>query len=175
MNPAPASVISRHAFCMISLFLSRLLVYIERLETSGERAVPADVAYMVISANAMVHAFIRGLAVTELKFCGYAQAGNALRAWHNTHIIATHHTSDEPFSPAELRQQLEASIALFERADVLAHQLACMIVSVLGLSFPATRSAHPRPTEFRRARRLSRTHAPAPAPWPPSDGSRRAA
>ena len=175
MNPAPASVISRHAFCLISLFLSRLLGYIERLETSGEQAVPADVAYLVISANAMVHAFIRSLAVTELKSCGYLQAGKALRAWHTPQAIATHYTSDEPFSPAELRQQLEASIALFERADLLAHQLACMIVSVLGLAFPVTRPVHPRPIAFRRARRLSRIHAPAPAPWPPPDCSRRAA
>lgn len=170
MTHAPASHTSCHAFCAIGLYLARLLGEVVRLQTSGMRDAPADITSMVGSANAMVFAFIRSLAATELSSSGYSDAANLLRDWHHHHVMAVPHRIDVPTSPSELRRQLEESMALFERAEVLAYQLACMIICVLGRTFPVGRvSPYLLLIELRPVSHSPRTHGPAPDPWPPPD------
>lgn len=172
MTHAHASHISCHAFCAIGLYLVRLFGEVARLQTSGVRDAPADITSMVGSANAMVFAFIRSLAATQLSTSGYSDAANLLRDWHHHHDMAVPLKTDEPASPTELRRQLEDSIALFERAEVLAYQLACMIICVLGHTFPVGRvSPYLLLIELRPVSQSPRTHGPAPDPWPPPDRS----
>ena len=172
MTHAHASHISCHAFCAIGLYLARLLGEVVRLQTSGVRDAPVDITSMVGSANVMVFALIRSLAATQLTAAGYSNAAHLLRDWHHHHALAVPPRIDEPASPTELRRQLEDSIALFERAEVLACQLACMIICVLGHTFPVGRVSpyllliEPRPVSH-----SLRTHGPAPDPWPPPDRS----
>ncbi|MFC6199848.1 hypothetical protein [Ponticaulis profundi] len=174
MTHAPASHITCHAFCAIGLYLARLLGEVARLQTSGMRDAPANITSMVGSANVMVFAFIRSLAATELSSSGYSDAANILRDWHHHHDMAVPLRIDEPHSPTELRRQLEDSMALFERAEVLAHQLACMITCALGHTIPVEPvSPYLLLIELRPVSHSPRTHGPTPDPWPPPDRSSR--
>ena len=144
MKPAPASFTpssASGAAQMIGLFLARLWAALLRLEASQAAIAPAEAASMVHAGEAMVHAFIRGLAATELQAAGFPDAAKALRRACADGAGATSPTHMDPVSPAELTRRLEASLLMFERAEALAHQLACMMVCALGLTFSQSRGA----------------------------------
>ena len=144
MKPAPASFTpssASGAAQIIGLFLARLWAALLRLEASQAAIAPAEAAAMVRAGEAMVHAFIRGLAATELQAAGFPGAAKALRVACADGAGATSPTHMDPVSPAELTRRLEASLLMFERAEALAHQLACMMVCALGLASSQSRGA----------------------------------
>lgn len=121
---------------VVGLFLARLLSYLLRLHHAGHRVVPADIASMVRSADAMVEASIRYLAAGQLNAAGCPAAAEALRSTLEDLAPAASHTFAEPASPAELIEQLQATLETFERAEALARELACLMLCVHCLITP---------------------------------------
>ncbi|WP_293613315.1 hypothetical protein [Ponticaulis sp.] len=97
---------------------------------------PADIVSMVRSADDMVEACIRYLAAGQLNAAGCPTAAEALRSTTEDLAPVASHTIMEPASPAELIEQLQASIDMFERAEALASELACMMLCVHCLITP---------------------------------------
>ena len=64
---------------LIGLNLVRLYAWCMRLQASGETRAPRDLARMVISTDAMVHAYVRMLASNQLERAGLTFAANAMR------------------------------------------------------------------------------------------------
>ena len=121
---------------LVGLFLVRLLSYLLRLHHAGHAMVPAEIVSMVRSADAMVEASIRYLAAGQLNAAGCPAAAEALRS-HLDHLApAASHTSAGPASPAELIEQLQTTLDIFERAEALARELACLMLCVHCLITP---------------------------------------
>ncbi len=115
---------------VVGLFLVRLLGYLLRLHHAGQTVVPADIAAMVRSADAMVEASIRYLAAGQLNVSGCPAAAETLRSTLDDHSPAAAHTFAEPASPAELIEQLQTTLETFESAEALARELACLMLCV---------------------------------------------
>ena len=146
---------------LVGLFLARLLSYLLRLHYAGHTMAPAEIVSMVRSADAMVEAAIRYLAAGQLNAAGCPAAAQALHSTLEDLAPAAAHTIAEPASPAELIEQLKASLETFERAEALARELACLMLCVQCLTTPWQRSPRLH-TSIKRAeplqpRRLSFT------------------
>lgn len=128
MKPAPANVISYPklgAADVIGLLLARLLAYLVRLQVSGGTTVPPDIAYMVASADLMVHDLICYLAERRLCDAGYLDEAEVLRAADIQRPVCAPSATT---SPAELIARLEATRTLFEQAEVMSEHLARLVV-----------------------------------------------
>ncbi|HBH90151.1 hypothetical protein [Ponticaulis sp.] len=82
MTPAPSSASDYTSLTigqLIGLNLARLYAWCMRLHASGETRAPRDFAQMVISTDAMVHAYVRMLASTQLERAGFTSAASAMR------------------------------------------------------------------------------------------------
>ena len=124
---------------LVGLFLARLLSYLLRLHHAGHTIVPADIVSMVRSADAMVDASIRYLAAGQLNAAGCPAAAEALRSTLDDLAPATAHAFAEPASSAELIEQLQTTLETFQRAEVLARELACLMLCVHCLITPRQR------------------------------------
>ena len=160
MSPEPASAISHASLDParpVGLFLAKLFAYLVRLQTSGQTVAPHDIAYMVRSAEDMVHGCIRMRASAQLKDAGYIFASEAMRApggsaqsmsgagslVHSCSRAPSLRTEGvqgcEPVSPEDLLDRLTTTIETFERVDELAGHLARMVLCALAFVFPQTR------------------------------------
>ena len=82
MIPAPSSATDYTSLTigqLIGLNLARLYAWCMRLQASGETRAPRDLAQMVISTDAMVHAYVRMLASNQLERAGFTYAASAMR------------------------------------------------------------------------------------------------
>ncbi|WP_022694372.1 hypothetical protein [Ponticaulis koreensis] len=183
MNPASSSAPDYTSLTigqLIGLNLARLYAWCLRLQASGETCVSRDLARMVISTDAMVHAYVRMLASNQLKQAGFTFAANAMRTpvWQRTDSFVCSHEEEVHIEPAqgcdfismaELSDRLQTAIENFERAEILASHLARVIVCALVYLEPAERTS----LEFDRivepAFRGSRHIASTQEPWPPPD------
>jgi hypothetical protein len=178
MNCTPASVIPLKSLSpcrLIGLYLARLLAYLVRLETSCPKAASPDDAQRVASAEAMVYGFIRLLAAAQLESAGYTSSAHTMRTQAALWTDTTVQTDSGQATPADLIARVKVIIANFERADALAHLLACIIICARGGAAPETRGpfvlasnvrakARPLSISYRHTRQL-------PEPWPPPPGS----
>ena len=139
MTPAPAFDIL-HTLPgpnrLVGLFLARLFGYLLRLHHAGQTEAPADIVSMVHSADDMVDACIRYLAACQLNAAGCPAAAEALRSTPEDCTPAASQTLMESASPAELIERLQTSIDMFERAEALASELACLMLCLHCLISP---------------------------------------
>ncbi|MDF1680659.1 hypothetical protein [Ponticaulis sp.] len=171
MNPAPSSAPDYTSLTigqLIGLNLARLYAWCMRLHASGETYAPRDLARMVISTDAMVHAYVRMLASSQLERAGFKFAANAMRTpvWQRAGslvcsrapsarieraqgcLICSRETDThielvqgcELISLAELFDRLQTTIENFERAETLASHLARVIVCALAYIAPEVRT-----------------------------------
>ncbi|MFC6196435.1 hypothetical protein, partial [Ponticaulis profundi] len=168
-EPAPANPYASLSIAqLVGLQLARLYALLVRMEASGERRVPADIARMVISTEGLVHAFIRVLAAEQLKHAGFIEASNAMREPVGTQAPPAL-TFDVPHTtPTALLARLETSIQTFERAERQASHLARLILCALLYVSPEPRSIAQRfNTPDQSVFLSSNPPTPSPAPWPP--------
>ena len=153
---------------LIGLNLARLYVWCMRLQASGETFAPRDLARMAISTDAMVHSYVRMLASNQLERAGFSFAATAMRTpvWQRadsfvcsrapsvrieraqgcrvgSHEAETHIDPAEGcelISLAELSDRLQTTIENFERAEMLAGNLARVIVCALAYLEPEART-----------------------------------
>ncbi len=153
---------------LIGLLLARLYTYLVRLDTTGQRHAPSDIAHLVISAEANVHAFVRALAAAQLQSAGYHDAASAMRTPAGLHTPLMAQAHADPVPTAELIERLKTTIADFEQADVLASLLARIIVCTLACLMHDTKdSTEPA---WSQAPAVSAPNRPAEnflRPWPP--------
>ena len=168
-EPAPAnSYASLSIAQLIGLQLARLYALLVRMEASGDRRVPADIARMVISTEGLVHAFIRVLAAEQLKHAGFIEASNAMREPVRTQASPALRFDVPHTTPAALLALLETSIQTFEQAEKQASHLARLILCALLYVSPEPRSIAQRFNAPDRSVFLSSNPpTPLPAPWPP--------
>ena len=145
MTPAPSSLPDYTSLTigqLIGLNLARLYAWCMRLQASGETRAPRDLARMVISTDAMVHAYVRMLASKQLERAGFTFASNAMRTpvWQRTEGFVCSRAPSvsieraqgcDPVSSTELLDRLQTAIENFERAEILANHLARVIVCAL--------------------------------------------
>ena len=177
MSPAPASTISRNASGLdrvIALYLARLLACLLRAEAAGQTVAPSEIARMVTSAEALVHAFVRMLAAARLESAGYTHAASAMRdplekrdEAHRS-VQATGGADTKPAATADLIARLNVIIANFEQAEPLASALARIIICALAYVSPETRRMpfYPRFDAILIISPACPTKQ-APPPWPP--------
>ena len=183
MNPAPSSATDYTSLTigqLIGLNLARLYAWCMRLQASGETRVPRDLARMVISTDAMVHAYVRMLASNQLERAGFTFAANAMRrpVWQRVgslgcfpppSVRVERAQSCDLNSLAELSERLQTTIENFERAEALASHLARLIICALTYLVPAERTSHAfyKPTEpaFPSCQHITISQEP----WPPPD------
>ncbi|MDF1682170.1 hypothetical protein [Ponticaulis sp.] len=200
MKPAPSSASDYTSLTigqLIGLNLARLYAWCMRLQASGETRAPRDLARIVISTDAMVHAYVRMLASSQMERAGFTFAANAMRTpvWQRSgrlvgssaplvrieraqgcavcsHEAETHIDPAEGFeliSLAELSDRLQTAIENFERAETLASHLARLIVCALAYLEPEVRVS----IVFEEAVELAfppcQHITTWPEPWPPPD------
>ena len=193
MTPAPSSAPDYTSLTigqLIGLNLARLYAWCMRLHASGETYAPNDLARMVNSTDAMMHAYVRMLASTQLERAGFTFAANAMRTPIVERQACTSAQAEaadlpvcsrapserierahgcDPISLAELADQLQTTIENFERAEILADHLARLIVCALAYIEPEVRT----PLVFGEAMEPafpSCQHITTPQePWPPPD------
>ena len=168
---------------MIGLNLARLYAWCMRLQATGDTRAPRDLARMVISTDAMVHAYVRMLASTQLERAGFTSAASAMRTpiWQRAEVGDIPVRSRAPSvriecaqsfdlnSLAELSDRLQTTIENFERAEELASHLARLIVCALAYFEPEVRT-HLVFGETVEPAFPSCQHIAAPQePWPPPD------
>lgn len=171
MCSEPASRISHASIGphrLIGLFLTRLYAHLIRLNTSGQRYAPSDIAHMVVSAEAMVQAFVRSLAAAQLKSAGYHDAACAMCMPPGLHTPLTVQAHADPVRTDQLIERITSAIADFEKADALASLLARIIFCALAYLM------HDAETEtthiLLEAESMSLPKRPADRilpPWPP--------
>jgi len=171
MCPEPASHIP-HASTglgyIIGLLLARLYAYLVRLDTKGQRHAPSDIAHLVMSTEANVHAFIRALAAAQLQSAGYHDAASAMRAPPGLQTPVTAPAHADPVPTAELIERLKTTIADFEQADVLASLLARIIVCALACLMHDTKdSTEPAWSQAPAVSSTNRLAENFLRPWPP--------
>ena len=150
---------------VIGLFIARLLAYLLHLQASGRATVPPDIAYMVASADLMVHDLICYLAERRLHAAGYRCEAEVLRAT-GTHrpVCAPSATT----SPTELIARIEATRAKFEQAETLSEHLARLVVCAFCLLYVAkTTRTIPARVKAEHPSRLLAFKGRSPEPWPP--------
>ena len=198
MNPAPSSASDYTSLTigqLIGLNLARLYAWCMRLHASGETRAPRDFAQMVISTDAMVHAYVRMLASNQLERAGLTFAANAMRTpiWQRTDSlvcsrapsvrieraqgchVGSHEAEAhielvqgcELISLAELSDRLQTTIENFERAEILASHLARVIVCALAFLEPEVRTSLVFGETVEPAFAPCRHVATPQEPWPP--------
>ncbi|MDF1681300.1 hypothetical protein [Ponticaulis sp.] len=171
MTPAPSSASEYTSLTigqLIGLNLARLYAWCMRLQAYGDTCAPRDLARMVNSTDAMVHAYVRMLASNQLERAGFTYAASAMRTpvWQRADSLvcsrapsvrieraqgcavcsheAEFHTEPaqgcDRTSLAELFDRLQAAIENFERAETLASHLARLIVFALAYLEPEVRT-----------------------------------
>ena len=183
MIPAPSSPSDYTSLSigqLIGLNLARLYAWCMWLQATGYTRAPRDLARMVISTDAMVHAFVRMLASNQLERAGFSFAATAMRMpiWQRTDSPVCSHEPNVQIEPVqgcelislvELSERLQTAIENFERAEILADHLARLIVCALAYLEPAERTSHAfyEPTEpaFPSCQHITTSQEP----WPPPD------
>ena len=154
MTPAPSSASDNTSLTigqLIGLNLARLYAWCMRLQASGETRVPRDLARMVISTDAMVHAYVRMLASNQLERVGFTYAASAMRTpvWQRADSLVCSRAPSvrieraqgcDLISIAELSDRLQTTIENFERAEILASHLARVIICALAYLEPELRT-----------------------------------
>ena len=168
-----------------------------RLQASGETRAPRDLARMVISTDAMMHAYVRMLASAQLERAGFTFAANAMRTpiWQRDDSLVCsrapsvrieraqgclvrsceteRHTEPaqgcELISLAELFDRLQTTIDNFERAEKLASHLARVIICALAYLEPEVRVSLFFDEAVELAFRPCQHITISPEPWPPPD------
>ncbi|MDF1678941.1 hypothetical protein [Ponticaulis sp.] len=200
MNPAPASAPDYTSLTigqLIGLNLARLYAWCLRLQATGEMRAPRDLARMVISTDAMVHAYVRMLASNQLERAGFTFAANAMRTpiWQRAGsfvcsrapsvrieraqgcAVCSHeaefHTESaqgcDLTSLAELPGRLQTTIENFERAETLASHLARLIVCALAYLEPSERISLVFCEQTESAFSACHHIMRPQEPWPPPD------
>ncbi len=193
MTPAPLSAPDHTSLSigqLIGLNLARLYAWCMRLQATGETLAPFDLARMVISTDAMVHAYVRMLASIQLERAGFTFATNAMR----TPIVerqacrsAQAEAADipvcsrapsgrieraqgcDPISLAALADQLQTTIENFERAETLAGHLARVIICALVYLVPEVRTSRVFDETVEPAFPSCHQITSSQEPWPPPD------
>ena len=181
MTPAPSSVPDYTSLTigqLIGLNLVRLYAWCMRLQASGETRVPRDLARMVISTDAMVHAYVRMLASNQLERVGFTYAASAMRTpvWQRADSLVCSRAPSvrieraqgcDLISIAELSDRLQTTIENFEQAEILASHLARVIVCALAYLEPEVRVSfefdEPTGPSFPFFRHITTLQEP----WPP--------
>ena len=139
MKPHTASGVGQ----LIARFLERLAACLLRLEASGETLAPADLTNWVVSADALVHGYVRMHTAEQLTRAGYFEAARAMRTYgvcsREPAFHIEHAQGCTSVTPADLLARLETIISNFQRAEHIASVLARMIVWVLSYLTPETR------------------------------------
>ena len=169
MSPKPANLETQYPSCrlthVVGLFLARLLTYLVRLKASGRATVPPDIAYMVASADLMVHDLICYLAERQLRDAGYFGEAEVLRA---TGIHRAVCAPSATTSPTELIARIEATQAKFEQAEALSEHLACLVLCLHCFLNSNERKPTCRVMAMAdHAGLLTHHHRLSPDPWPP--------
>ena len=151
MIPAPSSAPEYASLTigqLIGLNLARLYAWCMRLHASGETRAPRDLARMVISTDAMVHANVRMLASSQLERAGFTYAASAMRTpvWQRSEprepsVLIERAQGCDLISLAELSDRLQTTIENFERAEILAIHVARVIICALAYLEPAERTS----------------------------------
>lgn len=133
---------------MIALNLTRLYTWLIQMNAAGQPHAPRDIAQMVASTDALVHAFVRSRAMAQLVAAGYFDAARAMRMPPSMRAsplempkIAITPTEVEQVTIEHLLQRIEDIIDQFEQAEVIAGTLARVIVCALLYVSPETRNA----------------------------------
>ncbi len=183
MNPAPSSASEYTSLTigqLIGLNLARLYVWCMRLQATGETRAPRDLARMLISTDAMVHAYVRMLASNQLERAGFVFAANAMRTpvWQRADSPVCSRAPSvrieraqgcELNSLAELSDRLQTTIENFERADNHASHLARVIVCALAYLEPEVRVSIVFDETVEPAFPSCQHIATSQEPWPPPD------
>ena len=200
MTPAPSSrpdYTSLTIGQLIGLNLARLYAWCMRLHATGETFAPRDLAQIVISTDAMVHAYVRMLASNQLERAGFTFAANAMRMpiWQRTDSFVCSRAPSvrieraqgcavcsyeaeahiEPAqccelnSSAELFDRLQTAIENFERAETLASHLARVIVCALAYLEPEVRVSFEFDEPTGPSFPFFRHITTLQEPWPPPD------
>jgi hypothetical protein len=201
MIPAPSSASDYTSLTigqLIGLNLARLYAWCLRLQAYGDTRAPRDLARMVNSTDAMVHAYVRMLASNQLERAGFAYAANAMRIpiWQRADSLvcsrapsvrieraqgcavcsyeAENHIESaqdcDLISLAELSDRLQTTIENFERAKILASRLARVIICALAYLEPAERTSLVFCEQTEPAfLSCIRVITTSPEPWPPPD------
>ena len=165
----PANLETQYPTCrlthVIGMLLARLLTYLVGLQASGRATVPPDIAYMVASADLMVHDLICYPAERQLRDAGYTGEAEVLRA---TGIHRPVCAPSATTSPTELIARLEATRVKFEQATALSEHLARLVMCLYCFLYSDVR----KPTCLvmamaEHARLVPHHHRLAPDPWPP--------
>ena len=131
MKPHTASGVGQ----LIARFLERLAACLLRLEASGETLAPADLTNWVVSADALVHGYVRMHTAEQLTRAGYFEAARAMRTYgvcsREPAVHIEHAQSCTSVTPADLLAQLNATIETFNRAEEIASVLARIILCAL--------------------------------------------
>ncbi len=182
---------------LIGLNLARLYAWCMRFQASGETRAPRDLSQMVISTDAMVHAYVRMLASAQLERAGFVFAANAMRTpiWQRADRVVCSRASSvcieraqgcrvssheaevhiEPaqggdlISMAELSGRLQTTIENFERAETLASLLARVIVCALAYLEPEVRVSIVFDEAVELAFPSCQHITTSQEPWPPPD------
>ena len=200
MTPAPSSASDCTSLTigqLIGLNLARLYAWCMRLHASGETRAPRELARMVISTDAMVHAYVRMLASNQLERAGLTFAATAMRMpiWQRADSFVCSRTPSERIEPAqgcrvgsreteghidpaegcelislaELSDRLQTTIENFERAEILASHLARVIVCALAFLVPDVRTSLEFDEMAEPAFPSCQHITISPEPWPPPD------
>ena len=152
---------------------------------------------MVVSSEAMVHAYVRMLASNQLKRAGFTYAANAMRVpiWQRTDSLFCSRAPSvrieraqgcrvgsresnahielvqgcEVPSLAELSDRLQTVIENFERAEILASHLARVIICALAYLVPEVRVSIVFEVAVELAFPPCQHITTWPEPWPPPD------
>ena len=165
----PANLKTQYPACrlthVIGMLLARLLSYLVRLQASGRATVPPDIAYMVASADLMVHDLICYRAERRLRDAGCLGEAEVLRA---TGIHRPVCAPSATTSPTELIARIEATRAKFEKAETLSEHLARLVICLHCFLY-----SHVRRSTFctmamaDHAPFIPHHHRLSPDPWPP--------
>ncbi|MDF1679222.1 hypothetical protein [Ponticaulis sp.] len=200
MNPAPSSVPDYTSLTigqLIGLNLARLYAWCMRLQASGETRAPFDLVRMVVSSEAMVHAYVRMLASGQLERAGFTFAAKAMRTpiWQRADSFVCSRAPSarieraqgcrvvsretgahiepaqccELISLAELIKRLQTTIENFERAEILASHLARVIVCALAYLEPEVRVSLVFDEAVEPAFPSCQHVTTSQDPWPPPD------
>ena len=179
MTPAPSSASDYNSLTigqLIGLNLARLYAWCMRLHASGETFAPCDLARMVISTDALVHAYVRMMASNQLERAGFTFVANAMRmpicqrtCSRAPTVYIERAQGCEQTTSAELIDRLKNTIENFERAETLADHLARLIVCALAYLEPAERKSPVFGETVDPAFPSCQHITTSPEPWPPPD------
>lgn len=163
---------------MIALNLTRLYTWLVQMNAAGQTVAPRDIAHMVASTDALVHAFIRSRAMAQLEAAGYFQAARAMRVPPSMRAspldmpqLAIVPSEAEQFPPSDFLSRVETVIDQFEQADIIGSILARIIVCTLLYVSPEAQSTPAFvPVRMQSAIRIRWVAVRPPTPHPVGRG-----